>query len=73
MVDAPAVAQPEILTAGMSKSDFEDAASIGDSAAADPSAIICPVCGGATVQEKCKVICKSDTCRGRVVMNCGEF
>jgi hypothetical protein len=37
------------------------------------SAVVCPVCGGATVQEKCKVICRSDLCRGRVVYNCAEF
>jgi hypothetical protein len=36
-------------------------------------AIACPVCGAATIQEKCKVICKSDLCRGRVVYNCAEF
>ena len=35
--------------------------------------IVCPVCGTATVQEKCKVICKSDLCRGRVIYNCAEF
>lgn len=39
----------------------------------ESSAIVCPVCGAATVQEKCKVICKSEICRGRVVMNCAEF
>ena len=44
-----------------------------DLSAADPSAINCPVCGGVTVQEKCKVICKSEICRGRVIMNCAEF
>ena len=38
-----------------------------------PDAITCPVCGSATVQEKCKVVCKSDLCRGRVVYNCAEF
>jgi len=37
------------------------------------NAIACPVCGAATVQEKCKVICKSDLCRGRVIYNCAEF
>jgi GNAT superfamily N-acetyltransferase len=37
------------------------------------STIVCPVCGAATVQEKCKVICRSDTCRGRVIYNCAEF
>jgi hypothetical protein len=57
----------------MSKSDSEDAAGVDDSAAADSSVVICPVCGGPTVQEKCKVICKSDICRGRVIMNCAEF
>jgi hypothetical protein len=36
-------------------------------------AIVCPVCGAATVQAKCKVICKSDVCRGRVIYNCAEF
>ena len=35
--------------------------------------IICPVCGATAVQEKCKVICRSEICRGRVVMNCSEF
>ena len=35
--------------------------------------IICPVCGAIAVQEKCKLICRSDVCRGRVVMNCSEF
>jgi hypothetical protein len=35
--------------------------------------ITCPVCGAAVVQEKCKLICRSDLCRGRVVMNCSEF
>ncbi len=36
-------------------------------------AIICPVCGEVTVQEKCKIVCHSDVCRDRVVMNCSEF
>ena len=35
--------------------------------------VICPVCGAVALQEKCKVICHSDICRGRVVMNCSEF
>jgi hypothetical protein len=41
--------------------------------AEESSAIVCPVCGAKTVQEKCKVICRSETCRGRVIMNCAEF
>jgi len=36
-------------------------------------AVICPVCGAVVVQEKCKLICRSDVCRGRIVMNCSEF
>lgn len=39
----------------------------------DDNSIVCPVCGAATVREKCKVICQSDRCRGRVVYNCSEF
>jgi hypothetical protein len=35
--------------------------------------IVCPVCGAVAVPEKCKVICKSDLCRGRVIYNCAEF
>lgn len=46
----------------------------GETARVEASdAIACPVCGAATVQEKCKVICKSDVCRGRVIYNCAEF
>jgi len=39
----------------------------------DESVVICPLCGAIAVQEKCKVICRSDVCRGRVIMNCSEF
>jgi len=56
-----------------SKTDLEPG---HDSAFSDPeesSAIICPVCGAKAVQQKCKVICRSETCRGRVIMNCAEF
>jgi hypothetical protein len=35
--------------------------------------VICPVCGAPVVQEKCKLICRSEVCRGRVIMNCSEF
>ncbi len=37
------------------------------------SVVVCPVCGAAVVQEKCKLICRSEICLGRVVMNCSEF
>jgi hypothetical protein len=39
----------------------------------ESEAIICPVCGAKAVQEKCKVVCRSEICRGRIVMNCSEF
>ena len=39
----------------------------------DDVPVYCPVCAAECVQEKCKVICRSDKCRGRVVMNCSEF
>jgi hypothetical protein len=39
----------------------------------EQGAIVCPVCGAAVVQEKCKLICRSGVCRGRVIMNCSEF
>lgn len=45
---------------------------VGKSAIADVT-ITCPVCGAPTVQEKCKIICRSDVCRGRVILNCSEF
>jgi predicted RNA-binding Zn-ribbon protein involved in translation (DUF1610 family) len=35
--------------------------------------LICPLCGAIAVQEKCKLICHSEICRGRVLMNCSEF
>ena len=41
--------------------------------ALNDNSIVCPVCGEATVREKCKVICKSNRCRGRVIYNCAEF
>jgi hypothetical protein len=35
--------------------------------------VVCPVCGEVAVQEKCKIICRSEKCRGRVILNCSEF
>ena len=35
--------------------------------------IICPVCGATCIQQRCKVVCESEKCRGRVVLNCSEF
>jgi hypothetical protein len=45
----------------------------GSSAGPDHGQIACPVCGAAVAQEKCKLICRSEICRGRVVYNCSEF
>ena len=42
------------------------------SGAAD-SYSICPVCGGPLISEKCKVVCRSERCRYRIVFNCAEF
>jgi len=40
---------------------------------AQKEGVICPICGAVAVQEKCKIVCRSEICRGRVVMNCSEF
>jgi hypothetical protein len=34
---------------------------------------ICPVCGGSLTSEKCKIVCRSERCRYRIVMTCAEF
>jgi len=34
---------------------------------------LCPLCGQALVQEKCKVVCRSAVCGYRIVYNCSEF
>lgn len=34
---------------------------------------VCPVCGSALISEKCKVVCRSERCRYRIVFNCAEF
>lgn len=34
---------------------------------------VCPACGSALIQEKCKVICRSSICGYRIVFNCSEF
>jgi len=35
--------------------------------------LVCPVCGEALVQEKCKLVCRSKICVYRIVFNCAEF
>jgi hypothetical protein len=34
---------------------------------------VCPVCGAKLASEKCKVVCRSERCRYRIVFNCAEF
>jgi hypothetical protein len=53
--------------------DQRESARLVVPASKESEAIICPVCGVVAVQEKCKVICRSEICRGRIVMNCSEF
>ena len=43
-----------------------------DDASANPDTV-CPVCGAALAQEKCKVVCRSAVCGYRIVFNCSEF
>lgn len=37
------------------------------------SGIVCPVCGESVIQEKCKIVCKSEKCVYRIIYNCSEF
>ena len=34
---------------------------------------VCPACGGAVQDEKCKVVCRSAQCIYRIVYNCAEY
>ena len=34
---------------------------------------VCPVCGAPLITEKCKVVCRSERCRYRIIFNCAEF
>jgi hypothetical protein len=33
----------------------------------------CPACGAEVLQEKCKVVCRSESCLHRVIYTCSEF
>jgi hypothetical protein len=44
-----------------------------DSAEIATDEIKCPVCGATAIQEKCKLVCRSEICRRRIIMNCAEF
>jgi hypothetical protein len=60
----------------MTKPEKSELAGNPHSAAADEAAApdsVCPVCGAKLVSEKCKVVCRSERCRYRIVFNCAEF
>ncbi len=52
---------------------YETAAGQTGSDVATSPGTACPVCGAIAVEEKCKLVCHSDICRGRVIMSCSEF
>lgn len=35
--------------------------------------VVCPICGNACIVEKCKVVCRSETCIYRIIYTCTEF
>ena len=37
------------------------------------SRMVCPVCGESVIQEKCKIVCRSEKCVYRIIYNCSEF
>lgn len=43
------------------------------SAATAPAAQTCPACGAEALQQKCKVVCRSEQCVYRIIYNCSEF
>jgi hypothetical protein len=53
----------------------------GSSAVPENNEIFCPVCGASAMPEKCTwvaaggspAVCRSDVCRGRLILNCSEF
>ena len=51
----------------------QESVAAGEPESAAGNSLICPVCGEIAVPEKCKVICRSAKCRGRVIYNCSEF
>ncbi len=34
---------------------------------------VCPSCGAPLIQEKCKLVCRSEACVYRIIFNCSEF
>src|SRR5687768_3635266 len=59
LVDSSALTESSVLMKESVPSQPENAPRADDTAESDSAAICCPVCGGTTVQEKCKVICRS--------------
>jgi len=44
-----------------------------DDGGRESNANICPVCGARLLHEKCKLVCRSQTCVYRIIFNCAEF
>ncbi|NIU87428.1 MAG: hypothetical protein GWN56_09110 [Nitrosopumilaceae archaeon] len=40
---------------------------------ANQSELTCPVCDEKLIQEKCKIVCRSEVCVYRIIYNCSEF
>ena len=64
--------EPEIRVSRDKGAPGERAGTPGTPAAAELDRY-CPVCGGMVVQEKCKVVCRSENCLHRVIDTCSEF
>jgi hypothetical protein len=58
-------------TAPNDEAPAEDVSGAGADDGAKDS--VCPVCGAKLISEKCKVVCRSERCRSRIVFNCAEF
>ena len=59
------------MSDGESRDAEREASELSDASATPDS--VCPVCGGPLISEKCKVVCRSERCRYRIVFNCAEF
>ena len=62
-----------MLSNSDSTSENREGATVPPELGASSPDIICPVCGATLISEKCKVVCRSERCRCRIVFNCAEF
>jgi len=60
---------------GMSDSDHHPASQASDGPTPEIKHVeqVCPVCGAPLIPERCKIVCRSQTCGYRIVFNCSEF